>query len=48
VGVHRETKAPAGKARRSAGSIQSAKRGDDRYEGTSWIAKEPRKGVRQS
>ena len=35
VGVHRETKAPAGKARGSAGSILVLKRGDDRYEGTS-------------
>jgi hypothetical protein len=35
VGVHRVIKAPAGKARRSAGSILVLKRGDDRYEGTS-------------
>ena len=35
AGVHRVTKAPAGKARGSAGSILVLKRGDDRYEGTS-------------
>ena len=35
VGVHRVIKAPAGKARGSAGSILVLKRGDDRYEGTS-------------
>ena len=35
VGVHRDIKAPAGKARGSAGSILVLKRGDDRYEGTS-------------
>ena len=35
VGVHRVIKAPAGKARGSAGSILVPKRGDDRYEGTS-------------
>ena len=34
VGVHRVIKAPAGKARGSAGSILVLKRGDDRYEGT--------------
>ena len=34
VGVHRVTKAPAGKARGSAGSILDDKRGDDRYEET--------------
>jgi len=45
VGVHRDNKAPPGKARRSAGSIQAVKRGDDRCEGTSWLAKEPRKSV---
>jgi hypothetical protein len=42
------SKLPTGKARRSAGSILAIKRGDDRYEGTSWIAEEPRKSVRQS
>ena len=35
VGVHRDIKAPVGKARGSAGSILVLKRGDDRYEGTS-------------
>jgi hypothetical protein len=42
------TKAPAGKARRPAGSIQPAKRGDDRDGGTSGNAKDLRMGVRQS
>ncbi len=47
-GVHREIKAPLGKARRPVGSIDQSKRGDDRYGGTSGNAKELRKGVRQS
>jgi hypothetical protein len=47
-GVHRATKAPVGKARGPAGSIHSSKRGDDRYGGTSGIAKDLRTGVRQS
>jgi hypothetical protein len=47
-GVHRAIKAPFGKARGPAGSIHLAKRGDDRYGGTSGNAKELRMGVRQS
>jgi hypothetical protein len=47
-GVHRAIKAPFGKARRPAGSIQPSKRGDDRDGGTSGNAKELRRGVRQS
>ncbi len=48
-GVHRVNKAPPlGKARRPVGSIHPSKRGDDRYGGTSGIAKELRTGVRQS
>jgi len=42
------TKAPAGKARRPAGSIPLAKCGDDRDGGTSGNAKDLRRGVRQS
>src|SRR5215510_13144561 len=41
-GVHRAIKAPFGKARGPAGSIHLAKRGDDRYGGTSGNAKELR------
>jgi hypothetical protein len=44
----REIKAPLGKARGPAGSIHPSKCGDDRYGGTSGIAKELRKGVRKS
>ena len=47
-GVHRAIKAPVGKARGPAGSIHLAKRGDDRYGGTSGSAKELRTGGRQS
>lgn len=47
VGVHRVTKAPwKGSPLRRDDPVD--KRGDDRYEGTSWIAKEPQTSVRQS
>ena len=47
VGVHRETKAPTGKAR-TAGSILSTKRGEHRYDATSRSAKARRMDARQS
>ena len=47
VGVHRDTKAPTGKAR-TAGSILSTKRGEHRYDATSRSAKARRMDARQS
>jgi hypothetical protein len=47
AGVHRDIKAPTGKAR-SARSIPSCKRGEHRYDATSRSAKARRMGVRQS
>ena len=49
VGVHRDIKAPATERPAAPpGQSNMLKRGDDRYEGTSRMAKEPRMGVRQS
>jgi hypothetical protein len=48
VGSPPRDQSSLGKARSPAGSILFSKRGDDRYGGTSGIAKELRMGVRQS